>query len=212
MVQPSFLNDLIGTKTLFLITFPLRQLIFWAGDFNMILNNNDTISSNFSPPPYANTFISFLDSHSLNDVVPSNFKFTFSSSNSHRHFRLERFYLRSDLISLVECCETFQTAKSNHCMVILDLIIKRIPKSSFPLWRLNPLIAENSLTINTINSTLKNVDLSQVPSSTQKWLKVKEECIEIYKREQERLKRESKFLEKQIQSLLKEDQFFPPEQ
>jgi len=80
------------------------------------------------------------------------------------------------------------------------------------LWRINLLTAKNSSTINTISNTLKNADLSQVPSSTQKWMKVKEECIEIYKREQERLKREIKFLEKQNQGLLKEDQFFPPEQ
>ena len=178
----------------------------------MTLNNNDTTSPNFSPPPYANTFISFLDSHSLNDVVPSKFKFTFSSSNSHRHFRSDRFYQRSDLICLVKHYESFQTAKSSHFIVILDLIIKRIPKSSFPLWRINLLTAKNSSTINTISNTLKNADLSQVPSSTQKWMKVKEECIEIYKREQERLKREIKFLEKQNQGLLKEDQFFPPEQ
>jgi exonuclease III len=190
--------------------FPFETIDILAGDFNMILNNNDTTSPNFSPPSYANTFISFLDSHSLNDIVPSNFKFTFSSSNSHQHFRLDRFYLRSDLNSLVERCETFQTAKSNHRMVILDLIIKRIPKSSFPLWRLNPLTAKNPSIINIINNTLKNVDLSQVPSSTQKWLKVKEECIEIYKREQERLKRESKFLEKQIQGLLNRINSFHP--
>jgi len=80
------------------------------------------------------------------------------------------------------------------------------------LWRINLLTAKNPSTINTISNTLKNADLSQVPSSTQKWMKVKEECIEIYKREQERLKREIKFLEKQNQGLLKEDQFFPPEQ
>jgi hypothetical protein len=80
------------------------------------------------------------------------------------------------------------------------------------LWRINLLTAKNPSTINTISNTLKNADLSQVPSSIQKWMKVKEECIEIYKREQERLKREIKFLEKQNQGLLKEDQFFPPEQ
>jgi hypothetical protein len=80
------------------------------------------------------------------------------------------------------------------------------------LWRINLLTAKNPSTINTISNTLKNADLSHVPSSIQKWMKVKEECIEIYKREQERLKREIKFLEKQNQGLLKEDQFFPPEQ
>jgi hypothetical protein len=187
---------------LFTLDLPFESVDIFAGDFNLITNPSDTDSPHFTPSSSTiDSFNNFLNQHSLIDVIPNNYRFTFTNNNTGTHFRLDRFYIRSDLASLINSCTTHMTPKSNHRMVILSLDLPQFqPTHTHKIWRLQPSTANDPSVINTINNTIQSFEFSS--NISESWIRLKEKCVSIYREAQTQQTNRNNNLKNRIRALL----------
>jgi exonuclease III len=181
----------------------IPQIDIFAGDFNCILDPADTDSPYDSPPPYSEKLKHFNSLHGLVDIVATNFKYTYTHRSSGHHFRLDRIHLRSDLVSLISSAHTLTAPKSDHRILLIDLVIDN--DSSLQrgpgIWRLKRKTLNNSFTTMKISSIISSI-CNQSMSNLKKWLEIKKQSCSFLSEMQKQLDTVDFGIEKSIRQTL----------